>query len=146
MEVESEVVQTDVVVAEFLARNAACDLSVVQLFDDEIDFFAPGDPEYFPWAGHHTRGGEELAAVFEKIWASRTPGKGHVARSKLVVQGEDAVWIGLGAGHEIAGSAPNAGGRFTIDVAILFTVSNGKIVRLHVIEDMTSVAQAYGYS
>jgi ketosteroid isomerase-like protein len=136
---------TRAVVEDFFAKHAATDPSVVELFADEIDFFAPGDPKHFPWAGHHTRGGAELAEVIKLIWASRTAGKGTVASSTLVVDGEDAVWVGRGVSHEISGESSNAGERFTLDVALHFTVRGGKIIQLHAIEDMTALAQAYGY-
>jgi len=136
---------TRTVVEEFFAKSGANDFTVVDLFADQIEFFLPGDPAYFPWAGLHTRGGRNLAEVFESIWLSRVPGKGRVESPKLIVEGEDAAWIGRGVSHEISDVSPNRGQRFAIDVALHFTVRDGKIVRLLAVEDMTALAQMYGY-
>jgi ketosteroid isomerase-like protein len=136
---------TRAVVEAFFAKASANDLGVVDLFADDIEFFAPGDPKCFPWAGMHTRGGAALREVFKSVWESRAPGTGRVDSSKLIVEGEDAVWVGRGVSHEMGDLSRNRGQRFAIDVAIHFTVRNGKIVTLYAIEDMTALARVYGF-
>src|SRR5882724_11543218 len=91
---------TRAVIEAFFARSSANDANLVDLFADEVEFFAPGDPKYFPWAGIHTQRGELLEA-FKQIWSSRRAGSGSIVRSKLIVEGEDAAWIGVGVSHEI---------------------------------------------
>jgi ketosteroid isomerase-like protein len=134
------------VVEAFFAKSGANDLSIVDLFAEELEFVLPGNSTYFPWAGRHTKGGAALIDVFKSVWASRTPGKGSVVSSRLIVEGQDAAWFGVGVGHEMNDFSRRKGERFTIDVAMHFTVRDGKIIRLHVIEDMTALAADHGFA
>src|SRR5262245_9364121 len=105
------------VVEAFFARGRANDLSIVDLFAEEIEFFIPGDPRLFPFAGMHRQGGSALVGVFEAMWRSRAPGTGQIKTATLIVQGEEAAWIGVGVSHEMNDFSRNSGRRFTLDVA-----------------------------
>lgn len=136
---------TRAVVEAFFAKGAANDLGIVGLFADDIEFFIPGDPKHFLFAGLHKRGGAALVNVFKAMWASRVGGSGKIVSSKLIVEGEDAGWFGVGISHEMNETSRHSGKRFTLDTAIHFTVRNGKIVRIYAFEDMTRLAQDYGF-
>lgn len=137
--------ETRAIVEAFFAKSSENDLSIVDLFAAEFEFFVPGDPKHFPWSGRHTCAAE-LAAVFHSIWSYSVPGKALIQSATLIVEGEQAAWIGIGISQEISQVSPAAGERYTIDVALHFTVRAGRIVRLYAIEDMTALAQRYRFS
>lgn len=122
---------------QFLQKLALADAEGLgELFAESIDWRVPGD-EQLPWIGTRSRK-QEVPEYFRTLWTGLEAGKSIVEFDRMLVDGEDAVLLA----HFSHMAAPTQK-RFDTDVAIRLTVTDGKIVRLHLYEDTFAVARAY---
>jgi ketosteroid isomerase-like protein len=92
------------------------------LIADDIEWWAAGPPDLLPWAGTF-RGQESIRRWFAAL-------RGAVEYEQfeplhLIAQGDDVVEIVHGAGHARA-----TGRRFASDIVRIWTIRDGKIVRV----------------
>jgi ketosteroid isomerase-like protein len=125
------------VVEQFLQRLAAADADGLgDLFAESIDWRVAGNTE-LPWVGTRSHR-SEVPAYFRTLWTGLEPGKSVVNLDGILVDGEDAVLLA----HFSHVAAPT-GKRFDTDVAMRLTVSDDKLVRLHLYEDTWAVSTAF---
>lgn len=108
---------------------------IADVFAEEIDWYVPGD-ESLPWTGRRTHR-REVPEYFTLLWPALVAGQSVVEFDRLLVDGDDAVWLGRFT-HTVKANNRT----FTTPVAFHFTVRDGKISRLHLYEDTHAVAQA----
>jgi uncharacterized protein len=128
---------TESVTTEFLRRLAAQDAhGLGELFAADIDWNVPGNPD-LPWTGRRSRR-EHVGEYFTTMWPAFVAGQSTASVNKVVIAGEDAVILGT-----FAHTAGTTGKRFETPVAMHLTITNGRIVRLHLYEDTLAVSNAF---
>lgn len=121
----------------FLERLGAQDAEGLgELFAEEIDWVVPGAPA-LPWIGKRSRK-SEVPDYFRTLWAGLEPGKSVVSVETVLTDGEEAVIFAV-----FDHVAAPTGRTFHTDVAMRLTVSERKIVRMHLYEDTAAVAAAF---
>ncbi len=125
------------IVEQFLQRLGAADADGLgDLFAESIDWRVAGNTE-LPWVGTRSHR-SEVPAYFRTLWTGLELGKSTVDLDGILVDGEDAVLLA----HFSHVAAPT-GKRFDTDVAMRLTVSDDKLVRLHLYEDTWAVSTAF---
>lgn len=103
-------------------------------FDENVDWFIPGDTSVVPWIGQKTgRGG--VAEFYQQLRDLTTPVEFTINR--IVVEGSSAVVIG----HLIT-TINSTGRRIDSDFAFDIEVSGDLITRYHMFEDTWAVSEA----
>ncbi|NYH55330.1 MULTISPECIES: nuclear transport factor 2 family protein [Nocardiopsis] len=121
----------------FLERVGAQDAEGLgELFAEKIDWNVPGTPA-LPWVGRRSRR-SEVPDYFRTLWAGLEPGKSAVSVEAVITDGEEAVVFAV-----FDHVAAPTGRPFRTDVAMRLTVTEGKIVRMHLYEDTAAVAAAF---
>ncbi|MEW2619010.1 nuclear transport factor 2 family protein [Streptomyces sp. NPDC048106] len=134
---------TRATVSELLARIGAGDPGrIAELYADDCDwrFDWPeeehGRPDT-PWIRHRaTRA--DAAAHFRELGAHHVPGEADTVVERVLVDGEDAVVLGV-----IRQTAAPTGRSYAARFALHLTVRDGVVVRHHVYEDSLAVARAF---
>ncbi|MBM0201712.1 nuclear transport factor 2 family protein [Micromonospora sp. NPDC051227] len=128
---------TKAMVNQFMERLAKQDAEGLgELFADEIDWNVPGSEE-LPWTGRRSRR-EHVPVYFRTMWKAFVAGQSTAIPGAVVVDGDDAVILGTFS-HTVV----STGKRFETPVALHLTISDGKIVRMHLYEDTHAVNQAF---
>ncbi|GIF64826.1 hypothetical protein Ais01nite_28610 [Asanoa ishikariensis] len=128
---------TEAVTTEFLRRLSVQDAhGLAELFADEIDWNVPGEAD-LPWTGRRSRQ-DQVAEYFGLLWQAFVAGESTAAVDKVVIDGAEVVVLGT-----FAHTAVSTGKRFETPVAMHLTVTEGKIVRLHLYEDTLAVSKAF---
>src|ERR1700739_2705718 len=110
---------------------------VAELFAETVDWEVAGD-ERVPWTGARS-GRAEGAAYFDTLGAGCDPAVAENTVSQVIVDGSDAVVLGV-----FAQTIRATGRRFSTPVALHITVSDdGLITRLRLYEESHAVARAY---
>lgn len=125
------------VAEQFLQRLGKADADGLgALFSESIDWRVAGS-EKLPWTGVRTHQ-SDVPEYFRTLWTGLAAGQSVVTFDRILVDGEDAVLLA----HFSHVAAPT-GKRFETDVAMRLTVTDEKIVRLHLYEDTFAVAKAF---
>jgi len=128
---------TEAVTTEFLRRLAVQDAhGLGELFAADIDWNVPGNAD-LPWTGRRSRR-EQVADYFGTMWPAFVAGQSSSVVDKVIIDGEEAVIFGT-----FAHTAGTTGKRFETPVAMRLTITNGKIVLLHLYEDTLAVSNAF---
>jgi uncharacterized protein len=109
---------------------------VAELFAETVDWDVPGD-ERVPWTGRRSSR-DEVAGYFETLWSVCDTAQANNAVSQLLVDGADAVVLGV-----FTQTIRASGRRFSTPVALHVTVEDGLITHLRLYEDSYTVARAY---
>ena len=125
------------VVSLFLERLNAQDADgVAALFAEEIDWYVPGNTA-LPWVGPRSHRAD-VAVYFRTMWPYFETGKTIVTPGNLVVSGNEVV-VFAAFQHTVK----STGRTFHTPVAFQLTISDSKIVRLHLYEDTWTVSRAF---
>jgi uncharacterized protein len=110
---------------------------VAELFAETIDWEVAGD-ERVPWTGVRSSR-DEVAAYFDTLWSECDTAVAENTVSQMVVDGSDAVVLGV-----FAQTIRASGRRFSTPVALHITVDDGGLIsRLRLYEDSHAIARAY---
>ena len=109
---------------------------VAALFAETVDWDVPGD-ERVPWTGARSSR-DEVADYFKTLWSETDTEQGENAVSQILVDGADAVVLGV-----FTQTLRATGRRFATPVALHITVDGGLITRLRLYEDSHAVSDAY---
>jgi uncharacterized protein len=124
------------VVHAFLERLGTGDVEgIMELFADDIDWWAPGT--VLPWAGRRSRR-SEVPEFFRVLESACVPAETRVEVEKVLIDGEDAVVFGTY--HRMF--AKNARS-FDTPEAVHIRVVDGRIVRWHLYGDTGRVEDAW---
>ncbi|MFH7340158.1 nuclear transport factor 2 family protein [Streptomyces sp. KHY 26] len=134
---------TRATVHELLTRIGAGDPDrIAELYADDCDWRLDwpeeehGRPD-IPWIRHRaTRA--DAAAHFRELAAHHVPEKADTVVERVLVDGEDAVVLGV-----IRQTAAPTGRAYAARFALHLTVRDGVVVRHHVYEDSLAVARAF---
>jgi uncharacterized protein (TIGR02246 family) len=134
---EGQDMSTAEIVNELLQRLGDRDAEAVgQLFAEKIDWYVPGNSD-LPWVGQRVSR-EQVPEYFHTLWPHFVDGKSIVTVEKVVIDGDDAVILGVFQ-HTVA----STGRTFRTPTAMHVTVVDGKIVKLQLYEDTAKVSDAF---
>ena len=129
--------ETENVITSFLERTTAGDADgISDLFAEEIDWFVPGSVD-LPWTGRRSKSGD-VSVYFRSMWPHFIAGKSEYRPEKIIIKDHDAVVFA-----RFAHFAKSTGRGFETEAALHFTISDGKIVRMHLYEDTLAVSKAF---
>jgi uncharacterized protein (TIGR02246 family) len=130
---------THATLQELMARLAQFDPApVADLFAEDVDWDVPGD-ERVPWTGARSSR-SEVAEYFETLWSVCDIGQADNAISHVLVDGPDAVVLGV-----FTQTIRATGHRFATPVALHLTINDGVITRFRLYEDSHAVGAAYAH-
>lgn len=104
--------------------------AVLELFDPEIEITQSSE---LPWGGTH-RGHEGALGFFGTLTANI---KTSVAAERMIVAGDTVVEIGRTEGHAV-----ESGREFSIDLAHVWEVRDGRVVRMRAYVDNEAMLAA----
>jgi ketosteroid isomerase-like protein len=123
------------VVQAFFQRLAAREPEpIADLFASEIDWLVPGDQTVAPWLGRR-QARQDVVDFYRLLFESVEPIGAELQH--LLVDGEVAIATG-----EFASRMRRTGKIVESPFAVDFTVRNGRIVRLRLLEDSQAVVRA----
>jgi ketosteroid isomerase-like protein len=106
------------------------------LFAEDIDWYVPGDKS-LPWVGHRSHRAD-VADYFHTMWPHFQKGKSIITPGSMLVSGNDVVLFA-----DFQHTAASTGRTFQTKAAFHLTISDGKIIRLHLYEDTFTVSRAF---
>lgn len=123
-------------VEEFLLHMGNRDLNpLIQLFDDQVDWYIPGDESRISWLGTRQHK-SEIRVFFETLWANTLPLS--TTLDGVFTQGADAV-----IAAEFSVQMLPTGCILTSPVFIMLTInSQGKIIKYRLLEDSFIVSES----
>ena len=104
------------------------------LIADDIEWWAAGPPDLLPWAGTF-RGPDGIQRWFELLGGAVEYDQ--FKPLELIAQGDSVVELIHAAGH-----AKGTGGRFESDAARVWTIRDGKVVRVRSFYDTYAYVSA----
>jgi uncharacterized protein len=130
--------QTSATLQEFFGRLSRFEPApLADLFAETVDWDVPGD-ERVPWTGSRSSRAE-VAAYFDTLWAVCDTAQADNAVSQVLVDGADAVVLGV-----FTQTIRATGRRFSTPVAVHISIDDaGLITRLRIHEDSFAVSRAY---
>lgn len=107
---------------------------LIPLFDEQVDWFVPGNQTLAPWTGKRETK-QEINAVFELLWENTEPVSADI--DCILAEGKSAVVTGTFSSRMLP-TGKVVESLFSIHI----TVKNGLIVKYRLLEDSYAVSVA----